>query len=47
MADIVLRLRQAAKFGGHYKEAADVIERLRENLRDCIAARAEMERDNE
>ena len=28
MADIVERLRAAAKFGGHYADAADEIERL-------------------
>lgn len=29
MTDIVVKLRRAAKFGGHYAEAADVIESLR------------------
>ncbi len=29
MPDIVKRLREAAKFGGHYADAADEIERLR------------------
>ncbi len=29
MPDIVERLREAAKFGGHYADAADEIERLR------------------
>ena len=30
MGDLVERLRKAAKFGGHYAEAAEEIERLRE-----------------
>ena len=34
MSNIVERLQQAAKFGGHYAEAADEIERLR-GVIDC------------
>ena len=35
MSDIVERLRQAAKFGGHYTDAADEIARLRQALADA------------
>ena len=34
MPDIVERLREAAKFGGHYADAADEIERLRAVILD-------------
>lgn len=40
MADIVERLRKAAKFGGQYAEAADEIERLRAALTPSVDTKA-------
>jgi len=41
MGDLIERLRNAAKFGGHYAEAADRIEELTHELNDAEAIHKE------